>query len=329
MADYKHEEFTHFYNKKTGKMESFIKGGKEVLKEEVKRVEISFETISEISLDAHGEIAPYSSRSVVNVSRYVIDYWVPLIGGNVVMTYIRILEYTGDGDLCWKKVAELCEELKMSRPTFDNHIQTLEDFNFLIKFNRLNKLNNNKETSPLFKVRDSVPLLSEQLLSKLSPRLQLKHEKFMEKFGKNVEMNTFLFDSNCFVEDLIKGQREMVSKKRMRKVNEEMLEIEKVMKITNSLSNHEVESQEEIQNILKTTFHKGTYDMCVKHLFFINDDESDRYLIISKYEQEYIDIFLNNRWDEIYKVLSDVLDATKCKHVIYSYDEYIANKWKR
>jgi DNA-binding transcriptional ArsR family regulator len=185
---YKEEEFIHFIRQNTGEYVE-VKSVKDSTRKHPKyeMYEIPFASINTMQLDKYGENIPFTRNNVVNLERYILRYWQPLIGSNAVMLLLNLWEYCNrdEGvDICYPKTSELAELMGVSKPTITNTLKVLEENNFIIIIHRLNKLANNKETSPIFKLRQTVPLLSKEQVRKLPPLLQKKHDEYIEKFGR-------------------------------------------------------------------------------------------------------------------------------------------------
>ena len=179
--DYKDDEFRHV----------LYKGNKKEL------VEIPFHEVEKINLNNKGKSVPFGNKNVVNLNRYMLRYWTPIIGSNAVLLYLHLWEFCIDEgvDMCYAKTEYLAEKMKLSKPTILSALQALEDNNFIFRIRRFNLLGSKKETSPLIILRETIPLLSREQYHTLPKSIQEMHDKYMEKFAKEETMDMFSYDS--------------------------------------------------------------------------------------------------------------------------------------
>ncbi|MEK1828895.1 hypothetical protein AAAC51_07040 [Priestia megaterium] len=72
---------------------------------------------------------------------------------------------------------------------------------------------NNKETSPIYKIRQTIPMLSKEQYNGLPSYLKDKHDIFMKKYGTDAKMDYFQHDSKEVIGDLLSRSEKIVSKK--------------------------------------------------------------------------------------------------------------------
>ncbi|NYV66550.1 helix-turn-helix domain-containing protein [Bacillus sp. Gen3] len=222
-VSYKDDEFIHFIYKDKGE---FVQRGKGENKKEYpkkEKIEIPFNEIEKMNLNKNGESIPYSRNNVVNLERYLLWYWSPIIGGEAIILFLHLWEYCNQDegvDICYPKITELCEKMGKSRPTINKILETLEENNFLVVIHRLNKESNNRETSPIYKLRQTVPLLSKEQYLKLSPKLQAKHDEYMQKFVNDKQLEYFTYDVNETIETLLSKGDKIISKSARAKIKE-------------------------------------------------------------------------------------------------------------
>ena len=179
---YKEDEYIHLLY--TGNKEEMI--------------EISFRDILKVNLNKRGESIPYTRENVINMERYVLNYWQPLIGSDAVLLYYHLWEYCRieDGiDICWPKVTELMERMKRSKGNIVKNLQILEDNNFILTVHRIDR-KSSKQSSNIYKLRNTIPMLSREQYYQLPEFLQKKHDEYMEKYGQDVQMEIFKYASS-------------------------------------------------------------------------------------------------------------------------------------
>ncbi|MEH7210097.1 hypothetical protein V7094_28480 [Priestia megaterium] len=213
--DYKESEFIHFIRKGNGDSNTVkAKNGSERKHPKYDMYEVPFEDIDDMKLDKYGENIPFTRNNVVNLERYILRYWQPIIGSDAVMLLLNLWEYCNrdEGvDICYPKIGDLAEMMGRSKPIITKNLQLLEDNNFLIIIHRLNKLSNNRETSPVFKLRQTVPLLSIEQYNMLPTSLQEKHDEYMRKFGRDAVMDRFTYQSNDLIDEITAGSELIVT----------------------------------------------------------------------------------------------------------------------
>lgn len=187
--NYKKDEFIHFIGVKSenNTLLNLLKDNPETKWSEDK-FEISFEDIERFNLNKIGNEIPYAQMNVVNIERYMLYFWSLIMDSDCILLYLHLWEYcdrTNGVDICYPKLDELQAKMGMARKTLLKRIRMLEDNNFLIQIRRLNKKANNQETSPILKLRQTIPMLSREQYYKLPPFMQMKHDEYMEKFVKD------------------------------------------------------------------------------------------------------------------------------------------------
>lgn len=181
--EYHEKEYIHFLRQHDGSnREIGGKGGSTRNYSGYDAIEIPFEDFLKINLNVKGESVPFSTKNVINISRYMIWYWMPTLGSDAIATYILLTEYCSEEtDFCFPKIKDLSSRLGRSIPTVNKALAKLEEYNFIIVVNRLIKNKGRRETSPLYKVRQTTPLISDEQYQSLPKKLQEKHDEFMKK----------------------------------------------------------------------------------------------------------------------------------------------------
>lgn len=257
---YKEDEFIHFIRKESqdNKIKVIKEDGKKYELPSKDMYEIPFSDIESVNLNVRGTSVTFSRNNVVNLERYMLWYWSPIIGGNAIILYLHLWEYCNQDDgvnICYPKLSELAMKLGIKDTrTIVRLLNKLQENNFLIWAYRLNKMNNHKEDSPVYKLRETVPLLSKEQVEKLSPKLKKKHEKYMEKFSKPEHLERFTYDYSETLENLTEKSDMIVSSK-TRKMIDQALEQQKdnemLLKIIpeNSIFVHTEQFHEELEKV--------------------------------------------------------------------------------
>ncbi|WP_144472987.1 helix-turn-helix domain-containing protein [Bacillus pumilus] len=191
--------------------------------------EISFEYIENLNLNKVGNEILYTNN-VWNLDRYLAYYWKQVMDAEAIFVWMHLWEYCdrdSNVDMCYPKMKELAERVGITKATLIKKIRLLEENNFLIQVHRLNKRNNNKEDSPIFKLRRTIPLLTREQYYKLTPLMQKKHDEYMNKFATDVQMDIFNHTTGSdIVDEMIDNVGDKIISKKTRKDITEMLKKE-------------------------------------------------------------------------------------------------------
>ncbi len=215
--DYDADGFIHFIEKRTGETHWIGKDDKLRQMPTTEMFEVGFDYIENLNLNKVGNEIPFTNNNV-SLERYMMYYWKAIMDSECILLYLHLWEYCIDRDkgvdIVYPKMKELAERLQISKPTLLKKLKMLEDNNFLIVIHRLNKRRDNKESSPLIKLRRTIPLLTKEQYFKLTPFLQRKHDDYMKNFASESQLERFGTKGSDTVDSIINdvGDR-IVSKK--------------------------------------------------------------------------------------------------------------------
>lgn len=278
--EYKADEFEYFVEEPTGEYETTgAKGGSTRKRPIMKKIMISFDKIDGLDLEKRGEQVPFSHKHVVNTPLYLLYYWSPIIGDRACWLYLQMLSYCREErDFLWDKLEELEYRTKMTRPTLNKHLDILEQYNFCKQIHRLNKKNNNKQTSPLIKVRQTIPLISRAEYEQLSEKSQKKHDEFMDKYGKHSNMEELTYDSKETVKELVEDGEVRKTQKMKKKINKIMVEEKALAYIATKLEYSDDLRQDSFHQLVANNqnyFSKPMYDSHMRDTFLFYDRKYD------------------------------------------------------
>lgn len=182
---YNSSKYKHFRIVGTG--ETFIsevksKSGVGNRKREVtNRVEIPYTNIEDINLDSIGEHIPQNETDFFLVSNYLLDFWGSVLGSEVVYTYLMLRRYAyGRKDFCFPDVDTICIKMKKTRPTINKYLSILEEHGFILVFYRYDK-DSRQDSSPLFKIRRYIPVITEEMYESLPDKLKTAHDELLNE----------------------------------------------------------------------------------------------------------------------------------------------------
>lgn len=243
--------------------------------------EISFEYIENLNLNKVGNEIPFTNN-VWNLDRYLAYYWKQIMDADAIFVWMHLWEYCdkdNDVDICYPKMKDIAQRLGITRGTLIKKIKMLEDNNFLIQIHRLNKRNNNKEDSPIFKLRRTIPMLTREQYYKLTPLMRKKHDDYMDKFATGVQMDIFNHKTGSdIVDEMIDNVGDKIISKKTRKDIAEMLKKEEEEKyiLENLPSNMKdtLKDSQEFTNLLveMKKFSKPMAETYFKNCLVVYDD---------------------------------------------------------
>lgn len=329
-TEYKHEDYIYFVEEQTGEFEEvFTESGSKRKRAITRMRNIEFDAIDSLDLDIRGEQVPFTSKHVINTPLYVLYYWSPIIGDRACHLYLQLLTYCRDEkDFLWDKLKELEFRCNMSRPTLNKNLDILEKHNFIIRVRRLNKLNNNKETSPVIKVRQTIPLLSKDLYRKLPKESQEKHDKFMEKYGKRTEMEEFTYSVNETKGEMLVGSEVRVTKRMKSKVDKLLSEDKAMNYILTKLSFSEEAKQQELHNLMQDSQYgisKPSFDKVYSEsLSFYNESTNTVDLVLGSDGMMMVELTgLEAQCSRLNPIFEELYDVTDFEIKFYSYEDYM------
>lgn len=285
--NYEGDIYKHFRLVKTGEkyVQSVNKSNSKAStrsREVVNRVELPFDHVESVNLDVVGEHIPQNETDFTLVSNYLLDYWSPILGIEVVSTYLLLKRYAyGRKDYCFPDIETLCYKLKKTRPTINKYLNILEENGFILIFYRYNT-KTSQDATPLFKIRRYVPVISQEMYEALPDSLKESHDELLEEV-KGVRMLSQVerFDIDSVVQE---GKVMPVKRVRDNAVQPELPVNEEDIAYENIAFNMD-EKDFGVTNLIlrgmqdSAEVSKPAYDTFFKRCLFILDDS--RLLVIS------------------------------------------------
>jgi hypothetical protein len=325
--EYKEDEYIHFVREFTGVTREIddkkSKSGKRRYKEYDMR-EIPFDDIISLNLNKSGESIPFSNNGVINVNRYLFWFWTPIIGSDCISLYILLSEYCNDEtDICYPKESELADRLGLSKRTIQRKIPILEENNFLLVINRLNRLANNKETSPIYKMRQTIPLLSREQYHQLPDYLKKKHDKFMDRYGRDSHMEAFLYDSGNTISGLLSNSERVVTKREREQIDNILKNSQQSEYIVARLSSERKVFQESFYEVVLANWSKPVFDTAFdKSIVVVNEEELYADLILTEVGKEMCESIPSYK-KRLLEVTSELYGDNVEDMNFYTFKEYI------
>lgn len=282
--NYREDGYIHFLDRKTGKKMTVGKdSGKIRQLPETEMYEIKFEDVLKINLNTMGSSIPYAGTNVWNIERYMAYYWSHIMDADCIFLYQYLWDYCkrdSGVDICYPKMSELSQRLGVSRPTLVTKMKMLEENNFIIKIRRLNIKKENREDSPIYKLRATIPLLSKDQYEKLPKIVKEYHDEYMLNFANDSQMEWYSNSGRETVDDIInKVGDKIVTSKARQEIKKSIASAEAEQYILEHLpvrNKANMKTAEEFQKILIDTkaFSKPSAEMFFKDAIAVYDNDS-------------------------------------------------------
>jgi hypothetical protein len=284
--NYNQERYIHYRYVPTGEYEiiptkrddKIINARKPILEKK----EITFEDIKSLSLDDFGQDVRTCAEDFTFVHNYLYDYWGAIMGTDAIATYLHLKRYCyGKKDFCFPDMEMIQFKMKKgSKNTIIKSMTILEEYGFIAKILRRDKQRNNADSSPFFKIRRYIPLLSDELINELPEKLKVEHDKFIA--NSNGIILDEDFDSKQIFNRLLQNSKSIKSKKD----DEKQLELKRKGKIyeyvISTLNNDEHEHWFMILNHISKKLSKPSFDTWfTKTIIILNQEQSNVKVICS------------------------------------------------
>lgn len=224
-----------------------------ITKPVMKKIYFTEEQVKEFSLNELGKNMEWDLRQgqFTQIPNYYIRFWQPFIKAEGLALFLTLLSFCFDKDYCYTSYSKLALYSGKSVNTVKKHLNTLEQYSFIYRFNVKNA-NTDKvdlEEAPIIKVRQRVPFLSKKELDTLPEPLRLEHDKFMERYMHGVKFNDLIDQS-----DYTEAYKSLLDQGKEKKINDKQLQ--KRIALKNSYSKLVDHLQPEELHIFKATMAK-------------------------------------------------------------------------
>lgn len=323
--NYNAKRYIHFRYVPTGEYEIIEekRNGKIVhnRKPILEKQKLSFEDVKALNLDNYGRDVRTAADDFTLVHNYLLDFWGAIMGSEAVMLYIHLKRYCFAGkDFCFPDMETIMAKMKKgSRTTINKYMDILEHYGFIVKIYRIDTERNNGFSSPFFKVRKYVPLLSQDLIEQLPKTLQKEHEKFLAK-ANGIELNDS-FDPEVFIKDLMQSAKVMKSNHQKSK-EEELKRKGKLMEyIISQLTSEEQERWFMILQDLQTKVSKPSFETWLQNSIILLDIEEKS---IKIYTQNYFVLeWLKSQYKElIIDTVKEIFNIHIQQYDCYFYEDF-------
>jgi hypothetical protein len=208
---------TRYVKKKDKETGKEFKEEQKFERKQPKEIIFSEEDVRTFSLEKHGQKVPYSQGdgNITLLHNYLLDFWSYFLGSDACITYIHLIRYAYNKDSVFPSLDTIAVKMRCDRRTLTKYIDILESFGFVYRFWTKKPEDNNRPGTILFKVRKTLPLLSEELIHKLPSDLKGKHDLFIIKLSKSHEIEFNAKDNyDSFFTDFIRNSGKLLPTKK-------------------------------------------------------------------------------------------------------------------
>ncbi|KEK23965.1 DnaA N-terminal domain-containing protein [Bacillus gaemokensis] len=272
--DYNHEKYAHFRLVKVGGFDAqdveSEKGKRKRFNPRTEKRIIPFEEIKSLKLDEYGTLCPQlDTEDYIVIGNYLLDFWGAVLGSDAVLLYQHLKRYAfGKKDFCFPDLEMIGLKMGKSPNTVKKYLSILEDNHFIAKFNRYDVTDNNREVSPFFKIRRYVPLLTQDMVNELPPKLQELHEKFMDEYS-GLSLTNELTEQTAVVNEMTIGKEIIANKHQRKKIQAILNEEDNYQYIIKNLDDDSRYSTEFFHDELIKHISKPSYETWIEKLLFI------------------------------------------------------------
>lgn len=304
---YNPNDYTHYRIVSTGQLAEInreTKSGDKVKKFVTEEHIISFDDVLQIDLDNVGVNIRTNANDYILTDKYLTTYWLPLLGANAVMAYQILLGYCIAQDYVWHELSDYQAQLGVSRPTLNKALDILEEHAFILRVWRKNNTNENSKTSPLIKVRQYVPLLSEELVEQLPKKLKESHAEYVKKKTKVTTAQERDYASNMINQLL---ENATVAKKNVKDDYQNVLlkEGNYTLYLLNSMNQQQVESAKHFEQSYKGIVDRSVFETWFAKSVMYYDEEKDTFYGYFK------DAWSKERFDNLYSTYARLFTQQK------------------
>ncbi|KZE67945.1 hypothetical protein AWM68_17385 [Fictibacillus phosphorivorans] len=178
-------------NPTTGELEYVLQTYERKIK---KTLEFSEEDVKKFTLENTGQLLPATQIGHTQMNNYFLDFWGAILGHGPVAVFTHLLRHAYQKDWCDPSLELIEQKMDIKRDALNGYLDILENHGFIFRFWRKKKDDKDKDTSIFFKLRRTIPLLTESLLLSLKenkPKLYTKHNEYLEQLNESheVELN--------------------------------------------------------------------------------------------------------------------------------------------
>ncbi|MED3976058.1 DnaA N-terminal domain-containing protein [Priestia megaterium] len=330
--DYRANDYTHFRLVPTGETKiQKVKGKPDRVVPVLEKRKIPFEEIKSLRLDEYGTLAPpLDTEDFTIVSNYLLDFWGAVLGSEVVQTYIHLKRHAhGKKDFCFPDIELISLKMNKSKNSVKKYIKILEEYHFVTMFSRSDNNDNNRDVSPLFKIRRHVPMITDEMYNNLPEKMQEYHDDFMAEYH-NLNLDSLLTETDMAINAMIEGKDIIESKKnkeaRNSEVEKELITQDKKDYIISNMEENDIMVNSRILEEIKTHISKPSFDSWFENTVFKFDNVDGNEKLMVLCSTSFVLDWVRERYkDNLRNWLSEAgYIEEDCAIEFYLFDSYIS-----
>ncbi|MDP4086575.1 MAG: DnaA N-terminal domain-containing protein [Bacillota bacterium] len=292
--NYKADRYIHYRLVPTGEYEIIPtkRDGKviNIRKPILEKRKVSFEEIKALNLDDFGRDVRTCAEDFTFIHNYLYDYWGAIMGSDAISTYLHLKRYVyGKKDFCFPDMEIIQLKMKKgSKNTIIKAMNTLEEYGFITKILRIDKERHNADSSPFFKLRRYIPLLSEELINQLPEKLRNEHDKFIASTNGIILDESY--DSEQIVNQLLEKSSSIKSKNKKERLDELKRQGKLYEFIVSTLSSEQHDNWFLILHELSSKISKPSFETWFSKTIILLDQELKNVKVITanSFNQDWI-----------------------------------------
>lgn len=286
------------------------------------RVYFEKEVVSRFSLENTGQPLPRVNGNITVLDNYFLDYWGHFLGAGPTTAFAHLLRYCYGKDYCWPKLETIAAKMNCSLPTLRNYYDILEQYGFAYRF-WCENVETGKDDSILFKVRKTIPFLSEELIEKLPKALRKEHDEYVEDLMESYDV---MFEDSYDYPELYDSLKEKgsvsVSRVKLNVEDRETFYQLKYKMIHDSMTERERELWEHTLAWFKRSSTAISYSVYLSRtlgvrkgstLYIYADSKPAADMIASKYKERVLDGYNSLNGEECTEII--------CESLLKEYEE--------
>lgn len=294
-SSYREEDYIHYRVVKTGVYDSeevkSAKNGKRI-KPILKNIKVSFEEVKALRLDSFSPAVPIGDTEDFTVmSNYLIDFWGAIIGSEAVSVYMHLRRYAyGKKDYCFPDIELIALKMNKSVNSVKKYMDVLEEYGFIAKFLRKDKTKNNKDVSPLFKIRRYIPMITREMYDSLPEKLRELHDDVMKEL-ENVTFASNIVGTKNVIEPIVDNGEEINNKEVERKIEEVIRQGKLEEFVLNTISDENRSLNENLHEFFAKRISKPSYETWVKNTIIIDEVDKEgrlKLLVNNEFAKDWI-----------------------------------------
>lgn len=291
-STYESEKYVHYRSVPSGEFKPVkVKSSKagEVLKPVMKEIKVPFNEVRDLNLDKLSPAVPLADTEDFTImSNYLVDFWGAIIGDSPISAYMHLKRYCyGKKDYCYPDLETIAFKMKKSINALKGYLDILEEHGFIVKFLRRDVTDNNRNVSPLFKIRRTVPIITKEMYDSLPDKLKELHDEYMKNL-EGVQFANKIVSTKDAIEPIVDAGEDMNRKEREKQVEEIIRKGQLEEYVIQSLEHDKRVENSMFHDYIKEKISKPSYDTWIKNSIIITGYDSIKVLCSNEFVRDWV-----------------------------------------